>query len=89
MVWVNVITQRKIKAFTRAMRDRLRNGDPAFRKAYLRTVVDRIEVGDTEVRIRGSTAALSHAVAQPEILEEGRVPTSVQEWRATRESNST
>jgi hypothetical protein len=83
----NVITPRKIEAFSLALRDRLRNGDPRFRKAYLQAVVDRIEVGDTEVRICGSTAALSRAVSQAEIFKKGLVPTSVQNWRPLGDSN--
>jgi site-specific DNA recombinase len=64
----------------------LRHGDPAFRKAYLRLFVDRIEVDDAEVRIMGSKAALVKAVGSDD-PPEGLVPSFMGEWRPHRDSN--
>ena len=35
------------------MRENVRHGDIPFRRAYLRAVIDQVEVDDTEIRIHG------------------------------------
>jgi site-specific DNA recombinase len=66
----------------------LQTGDPAFRKAYLRLFVDQVIVGDTEIRLRGPTAALAKAAANPSRPSAGDlVPSFVREWRPRRDSN--
>jgi len=35
------------------MRENILNGDMALRRAYIRTVVDQVEVDDKEIRIHG------------------------------------
>ena len=42
-----------IERFTRTMREKLTAGEIPFRKAYLASLVDRIEVDDREARIVG------------------------------------
>ena len=69
------------------MRNKLRTGDNAFRKSYLRLFIDRIEVDDEEVRIRGSRQALEYAVSNQSAVREGKVPSFVQDWRPQRDSN--
>ena len=81
------ITPRKIAAFTTAMGDQLRNGDGAFRKAYLRLFVERIEVDDREIRISGSKAALARGVSEAASLRKGAVPSFVADWRPSGDSN--
>jgi hypothetical protein len=71
----NLLSTKKINAFASVMRDRLQNGDIAFRKAYLRLFVDRIEVDDEEVRIFGPKSALSRGASDPDQLTTGLVPT--------------
>jgi site-specific DNA recombinase len=82
----HVISPKKIAAFTAAVQDKLRNGDVAFRKAYLRLFIDRIEVDDAEVRIMGSKAALVKAIGSDE-PPEGSVPSFMGEWRPQGDSN--
>ncbi len=43
-----------IDAFSRVMRDNITTGEIPFRKAYIRSLVDRIEVDDHVVRIIGT-----------------------------------
>ena len=51
-----------IQRFAEAMRVRLTTGEVPFRKAYIRSIVDRIEVDDTQVRIIGRKDVLEQAV---------------------------
>ena len=44
------------------MRENLTNGSIPFRKAYLRTLIDVIEVDDKQIRIKGSKDELERAV---------------------------
>jgi site-specific DNA recombinase len=44
------------------MRERISKRNTTFRKAYLRSIVDAIEVDDKVIRIHGSTASLEQAV---------------------------
>ena len=76
-----------IDRFAQAMRTRLSTGEIPFRKAYIRSIVDRIEVDDTCVRIMGRKDVLEQAV-----LAEGRtapgVHTFVPSWRPVRYGHS-
>jgi hypothetical protein len=76
-----LLSPRKIEAFAAALADNLANGNIAFRKAYLRLFIDKVEVGDDEISISGPTAALAHALESADTLPAGVVPTFVQEWR--------
>jgi hypothetical protein len=51
-----------VERFGRTMREKLTTGDVPFRKAYLGSVVDRVEVDDREVRIIGRKDVLEQAV---------------------------
>lgn len=51
-----------VDRFARAMRERLTTGDVPFRKAYIGSIVDRIEVDDAQVRIMGRKDVLEQAV---------------------------
>ena len=51
-----------IEPFTRTMREKLTIGEVPFRKAYLGSLLDRIEVDDGEVRIVGRKEVLEQAV---------------------------
>jgi site-specific DNA recombinase len=52
-----------IETFGRMMRENITSGEIPFRKAYLRSVVDRIEVDDDVIRVIGSKATLMKAMA--------------------------
>ena len=51
-----------VDRFARTMREKLTTRDIPFRKAYLGSLIDRIEVDDREVRIVGRKEVLEHAV---------------------------
>jgi hypothetical protein len=65
----------------------MRNRESGFRKAYIRRFVERVEVDDNEIRIRGSHAALVQRIAGRPEEAAGGVPSSVQGWWARQDSN--
>ena len=75
-----------VDRFARAMREKLSSGEIPFRKAYIRSIVDRIEVDDRCIRILGRKDVLEQAV-----LANGaplhRVRTFVPKWRTRQDSN--
>ena len=72
-----------LAAFSTLMRDKLDTGDIHARKAYLRAVISRIEVGDENVRIIGEKTSLEKAVST---TLTGKIPVSglVRKWCATQ-----
>ncbi|MEC5325343.1 hypothetical protein [Aurantimonas sp. A3-2-R12] len=74
----------RIVAFSNFMKDRIRNGDIPFRKAYIRSIIDHIVVSDRHATLSGRRDGLRALVA---IHNEGgqAVPTGIQEWCATPE----
>ena len=68
-----------IEQFGHMLRENLTTGDVRFRKAYLGSIVDRIEVDDQEVRILGRKDVLEQCVmagGEPK----GGVRRSVRGW---------
>ena len=47
------LTEDKIAEFSAVMRANVTNGPIPFRRAYIRALIDRVEVDDTEIRIHG------------------------------------
>ena len=80
------ITDGLLKRFSRLVRDGLRSENPQFRKAYLKLIIDEIVISEHEVLVRGSRVALEHAVFLGADAHDG-VLTSIQEWRARKDSN--
>ena len=76
-----------IEAFGRMMRDNINTGEVPFRKAYLRSVIDRIEVDDELIRVMGSKAALEQMIAGHTSNLPGGVQSFERKWRAQRDSN--
>src|SRR5262245_51727300 len=76
-----------IARFGGAMREAITAGDIRFRKAYIQSVVDRIEVDDHAIRIIGDKATLEQVVAGSAKNGLG-VRSFVRKWRARRDSNS-
>jgi len=54
---------------------RLRAGDPALRPAYVRSIVEQVEVGKKEIRITGSAMGFEKAVGRVDTKRKGIVPT--------------
>ncbi len=75
-----------IERFGRAMRENIASGDIPFRKAYIQSVVDRIEVDDGIVRIIGDKSTLEQAIAG-KMVAAGGVRRCVPKWRTRRDSN--
>ncbi len=83
---IKPIAQSSLDAFSKAMRAQITGGSTAFRKAYLHQFIDRIDVGEDEIRISGSDLALM-AAAQQKNTAEPVVPTFAQGWCARQDSN--
>ena len=74
------LTPERIADFGALMRRRLDEGDVHARKAYLRSVISRIEVDDDKVRIIGEKAALADVIAGRSRAA-GDVRGFVRKWR--------
>ena len=68
------------------MRENLTNGSIPFRKAYLRTLIDVIEVDDKQIRIKGSKDWNRTAVLASRPGTEPRSQIST-EWRTRHDLN--
>ena len=75
-----------IERFTRTMREKLTTGEVPFRKAYLGSLLDRIEVDDGEVRIVGRKEVLEQAVLASRQDQTG-VHSFVPKWRPRQDLN--
>jgi site-specific DNA recombinase len=75
-----------IESFGRTMRENLTTGSTPFRKAYLRSLIDVIEVDDAQVRIKGSKDVLERAVVASQSGAEQRSQMSTK-WRTRHDSN--
>ncbi|MBR2120131.1 MAG: recombinase family protein [Afipia sp.] len=76
-----------IERFGRLMRENIASGPIPFRKAYIKSVVDRVEVDDHAIRIVGDRATLEQAMAGDQNANPN-VRSFVRKWRARRDSNS-
>lgn len=78
-----------IEEFGVLMRRNITEGTVPFRKAWLRSIVDRVEVDTNSVRIIGDKANLEQVIAATSTgsLKEPGVRSSVRKWRGLRESN--
>ncbi|MFW7357802.1 MAG: recombinase family protein [Brucella sp.] len=79
------ITEEKIDAFARLMRENVTQGAIPFRRAYLRAVIDQVEVDDDEVRIHGRRDVLERLVMSGTAA--AAVPSFVRKWRTRQDSN--
>ena len=68
------------------MRTNISSGDTPFRRAYIRSVIDQVEVDDAEIRIIGRKSVLERLVMGGGAAPAG-VPSFVREWRARNDSN--
>jgi hypothetical protein len=79
-----LLSGRNLTAFTHAFTERLHSPNSSLRKAYIRQLVDRVEVAQSEIRISGSQAALAKSVVATAGGSPGVVPTFVPEWWRTQ-----
>ena len=80
------ITEEKVAAFVALMRQNTLSGETAFRRAWLRAVIDRVEVGDSDIRIHGRKTVLERLVMAGDAAPAG-VPSFVRKWCRKRDSN--
>ena len=80
------LTPTLIEQFGRMMRENLTTGAVPFRKAYLGSIVDRIEVDDREIRILGRKDVLEQCVMASG-GPKGEVRRSVRGWLGDKDSN--
>ena len=76
-----------IERFGRSMREKFTIGSVPFRKAYLQSLIDTVELDDHHVRIRGSKEVLERAVLAEQTASEPGSQMSTR-WRARQDSNS-
>ena len=81
------ITDEKIAKFVETMRSNVLAGDTPFRRAYIRSVIDQVEVDDDEIRIWGRKGVLEQLVAASGGSGPAGVPSFVRKWRARQNSN--
>ncbi len=75
-----------VDRFAKVMRERLTTGEVPFRKAYIGSLIDRIEVDDAEVRIMGRKEILEQAIRSSETTPPV-VHSFVANWRSRQDSN--
>ena len=80
------ITPERIAAFSAMVGTKLDSGDVQARRAYLRSIISCIEVGDEKIRIIGDRSVLADAVSGRN-TPEGSVRPFVRKWRARQDSN--
>jgi len=74
-----------IERFGRTMREKFATGSVPFRKAYLQSLIDIIEVDDHRIRIKGSKDVLERAVLGAQSEASGSQMST--RWRARQDSN--
>ncbi len=83
----HLLSKENLARFAAAASGRLRAEDGALRKAYVRHFIDRVEVDDREIRIKGPTAALAAGITGSGGSGAGGVPRFDREWWAHKDSN--
>ena len=81
------ITPEKVARVGGLLRDKLYEGPPEFRQAYVRLLMDEVRVTDEEIRISGSKSVLARCAAEGLAEPAPRVLSFVQGWRARQDSN--
>jgi site-specific DNA recombinase len=74
-----------LEQFGRSMRENITSESIPFRKAYLQSLIDVIEVDDAQIRIKGSKDVLERAVLA---IRKGTIPDSQMstDWRSLGEA---
>jgi hypothetical protein len=75
-----------IERFGRTMREKFSTGSVPFRKAYLRSLIDAVEVDDHQIRIKGNKELLEKAVLATQSGQSWCSQTSTR-WRTQRDSS--
>lgn len=82
------VSQERGAAFTVALRAKLQDtGNPAFRRAPIRLLLDRVVVGRESIRVSGPKSVLAHQISAENQLPPSMAPTLMDGWRTRQESN--
>jgi site-specific DNA recombinase len=81
------VTDEMLAAFGQRVRQRLREGEPAFRRAWLHHYVSEVVVERTSIRIRLRKDPITQGTIVGSGPQEPPVPSFARKWRALRESN--
>lgn len=81
------INEEMIGAFAGKMAQALRDEKSRFRAEYIRLFIERVDLSDNEIRIRGTKAALERALIHSQISGDGSVPIFDREWCRLQDSN--
>ena len=84
---VPTITDEMIERFAHDLRLKLLDGPIAMRKAYLQTIVDRIEVDDQEIRVFGRKDRLLNQLVSGRPKPSSKVLSFGRQWRPQGDSN--
>jgi len=83
---ISQVTTEKTEAFATTFRAHLRDNDnPAFRRAYLRLMLDKVVVGKDAIRISGPKAVLAHQITADKPVPPSLVPSFVKDWWARQQ----
>lgn len=80
------ITPEIVTRFGDLLRQKLRGPDPRVRREYIQLLVERVEVGDQNIRITGRNTALERAVIASQ-KPDTAVPKADRKWCARQDSN--
>ena len=70
----------EVQRFSEFMSEKITHGDSAFRRNYLRSIIEGVEVDDKVIRIHGSKSALEQAVTNGDSVGKG-VRGFIRNWR--------
>lgn len=80
--------EKKLQAFTVALRERLLGKDRVFSKKYLKLLVEEIRYQNRQLVMKGSYAAVAHVAGETKVgTPQGAVPTSDLDWLPGQDSN--
>lgn len=82
----HAIDAEAIDRFGKLMRENIAAGPIPFRKAYIKSVVDRVEVDDHAIRIVGDKATLENVIAGDQTANPD-VRSFIRKWRTRHDSN--
>ena len=81
------ITPEAVDRFGETLKQALVEGESAFRKAYVRMLVQQVALTNDEISITGSKLALEHALARSSRGKAPVVPSFDREWCPEEDSN--
>jgi site-specific DNA recombinase len=73
--------------FIKTIKKVLLSGDKRLTKAFLRTIISKIDVKPTEVTIIESNIQMLNAISKAKVAASNEVPTFVSMWRRDRDLN--